>query len=269
MELSTIQRLAALNQRFYAEHAENFADARPRLPVGVQRVLAGVAAGARVLEVGCGDGKVGRALARQGVAAYVGLDSSEAMLERAARYMMKDRFAGQTPLGGREQATNGAVEASVLRPAKRASVFLPADLTSPSWSGVIAGGSFDWILAFAVFHHLPGYDLRAGVLQTLAGHLAPGGRVALSNWQFTRSERLKKRIVAWATAGITEDDVEAGDYLLSWERKGTHGLRYVHVLDDLEARRIAAGVGLQVVETFSADGVTGDLSEYVVMKHAD
>ena len=97
MDLSTTQRLTALNQQFYAEHAENFADARPRLPAGVQRVLAGVRPGARVLEIGCGDGKAGRALRRLGVAAYVGLDSSEAMLERARKYSTED----EGPLRGR------------------------------------------------------------------------------------------------------------------------------------------------------------------------
>ncbi len=236
--MSTIQALAQLNQRFYAEHAENFADARPRLPAGVQRVLAGIAAGARVLEAGCGDGKVGRALARAGAGAYVGLDASEAMLERAKRYT-------STVLPG--------------------FVYLLADLISPKWSDVLAGQSFDWVLSFALFHHLPSYDLRAGLLQTLAHHLAPGGRIALSNWRFMRSERVKQRIVPWAAVGRSAADVEPRDYLLSWERKGQHGLRYLHLLEEPEAKRMAAEAGLQVVETFSADGVTGDLSEYVVM----
>src|SRR6266496_124799 len=94
MELSTIQALAALNQRFYEEHAEGFADSRPRLAAGVLRVLAGIGAGARVLEVGCGDGKVGRALARAGVRVYVGVDASEAMLERARKYSTAARHKG-------------------------------------------------------------------------------------------------------------------------------------------------------------------------------
>ena len=93
MKLSTAQQLAALNLRFYNEHAENFADSRPRLAAGVLRALAEIGAGARVLEVGCGDGKVGRALARAGVGMYLGLDASEAMLERAREYTTKDRFA--------------------------------------------------------------------------------------------------------------------------------------------------------------------------------
>ena len=254
MKLSTAAHLAALNQRFYADHAENFADARPRLPAGVQRILAGVSPGARVLEVGCGDGKVGRALARSGVGAYLGLDASEAMLAKAEELTKDER-----------RRTN---DQQVLRPAQRSFDFKYSDLSSSSWPQVLPPSPFDWILAFAVFHHLPGYELRAGVLQTLADHLAPGGRLALSNWQFTRSDRLKKLIVSWSQAGLSDHDVEPGDYLLSWERKGARGLRYVHLLDAAETGRMASKAGLRVVDSFRADGLTDDLTDYVVLELA-
>src|SRR5690242_1038393 len=125
MELSTTQQLAALNRRFYNEHAENFADSRPRLAAGVQRVLVQVPVGARVLEVGCGDGKVRRALARAGVGAYVGLDASEAMLERAREYTTEDE-------GRRTEAFDAL---SVVRPSSF--VFLSADLANSTWPTVL------------------------------------------------------------------------------------------------------------------------------------
>jgi tRNA (uracil-5-)-methyltransferase TRM9 len=257
MHLSTARQLAALNRRFYDEHAENFADSRPRLAAGVQRVLAAIPAGARVLELGCGDGKVGRALARQGVGAYLGLDASEAMLNRARRFMTTDD----------RRQTTVAAEPAVHRPSSI--VFLPADLTNPSWPSVLPPEPFHWSLAFAVFHHLPGFELRAAVLRAVAGRLAPGGRVALSNWQFTRSPRASARIVPWAQAGLCSEDVEPGDALLTWERKGTHGMRYVHLIDHAEAERLAAEAGLSIIESFSADGLTGNMTDYVVMSRGD
>ena len=250
MELSTIRALAALNQGFYEAHAEDFADARPRLAAGVQRVLANIPAGARVLEVGCGDGKVGRALARAGVSVYAGLDASEAMLARAQRYTL-----------------NESALAPIFRPP--AFAYHRADLTAPEWPEAVAGQTFDWILAFAVFHHLPGYSLRGRVLLTLANHLAPGGRLALSNWQITRSARIQQRLEPWSAAGLNREELEPGDYLLAWERKGRHGLRYVHELDPDEMGRLAAQAGLEIVETFAADGVSGDLSEYTVARKRD
>jgi len=143
-------------------------------------------------------------------------------------------------------------------------VFQQADLTTTDWPKAIAGQLFDWVLAFAVFHHLPGYELRAAVLSKLAQHLAPGGRIALSNWQLTRGERHPQRLEPWSTAGLRTDDLEPGDYLLSWERKGRHGLRYVHELSPDEMGRLAAGAGREISGTFAADGVSGDLSEYIV-----
>jgi hypothetical protein len=101
----------------------------------------------------------------------------------------------------------------------------------------------------------------------LAGRLRAGGTLAMSNWQFTRSARLRQKVRPWAEAGLDEADVEPGDYLVSWERKGTRGLRYVHVLDEEEALALAAGAGLGVVEVFQADGVNGRLADYVVMQN--
>jgi len=261
MELTTAQRLADLNRRFYEQHAEAFADARPRLHPGVKRVLASIPPGARVLELGCGDGKVGRWLAANAnVASYLGMDSSAEMLERARRTPTPDprlRAVGKFSDGRGESSPSFS-----LHPLS----FILTDLTSPDWPRALPSHPLDWILAFAVFHHLPGFDARTRILRILAGHLAPGGMFVMSNWQFTRSERLKRRIVPWATLNLDETEVEPGDYLLSWERGGQRGLRYVHVLDEAEARRMAEAAGLAVIEVFRSDGVTGDLSDYVQMR---
>jgi tRNA (uracil-5-)-methyltransferase TRM9 len=243
MEMSTVAQLAELNRRFYEEHAENFADARPRLQPGVRLILDRIAPGARVLEAGCGDGKVARAL--PGVH-YTGFDQSLALLERARRYM---------PAAG---------SAGAVRPA--AWSFRPADLLSPDFPAQVPGAGFDWVLAFAVFHHLPSYAARERALRHLAERLAPGGTLVLSNWQFHTSPRLLRRQAPWSTVGLKPADVEPGDFLLTWERKGQHGLRYVHALDAAEARALAEAAGLTVVEVFQSDGVNGALAEYVVSR---
>jgi SAM-dependent methyltransferase len=253
MELTTARTLADLNRRFYEQHAEAFAEARPRLHPGVKRVLASIPPGARVLEIGCGDGKVGRWLAAHAnVASYLGLDSSEAMLERARRVT-----SGKWQVAG-----NDMPRATCPMPLS----FAFADLTSPDWPLALPSHSFDWILAFAVFHHLPTFDARTRSLRALAERLAASGIFAMSNWQFTRSERLKRRIVPWPALNLGQAEVEPGDYLLSWERSGQRGLRYVHVLDEAEARQMAEAARLTVVDVFRSDGVTGDLSDYVQMR---
>ncbi len=253
MESATVQRLNALTREFYDQHAEAFADSRPRLAAGVKRVLAQVPSGARVLEVGCGDGKTARWLARHAAPRfYLGVDSSEGMLERARRYSALDAAA---------QARRQPPPAFHLG----ADAFVRLDVTASNWTNALGELPFDVILAFAVFHHLPGFETRARLMRELAGRLRPGGRMAMSNWQFLRSRRVGGHVVPWAALDLKDGDVEPGDHLLSWERRGQRGLRYVHLLDEADARQLARQAGLQVLEVFSADGVSGDLAEYVVL----
>ena len=242
MQPGIAQRLAQLNRDFYEVHAEAFAETRPRQPSGVARIVSGIAPGSRVLEVGCGDGKVGRRLAARGVQ-YLGMDSSAAMIARARALTENWRLENS-------QFSNSPIS------------FAIGDLLTSDYS---PEQSFDWILAFAVFHHLPSHETRVRVLRTLAAHLTFGGTLVMSNWQLTRSARLRERIVPWSELGLSDDEVEPDDYLLRWERGGRRGLRYVHVLAEAEARALAGEAGLSVVEVFSSDGVSGDLAEYVVM----
>jgi tRNA (uracil-5-)-methyltransferase TRM9 len=243
MESATVQRLTDLNREFYDQHAENFADTRPRLAPGILRLLTQVPPGARVLELGCGDGKTARWLARHAPPAlYLGLDHSAAMLERARRYSLA---AGGLP---------------------GSAGFGLADLTAPGGLPLLRAAAFDWVLAFAVWHHLPGFETRARLLAAVADRLAPAGVVALSNWQFIRSARWQERVVPWAALGLTEAAVERGDYLLSWERKGQRGMRYVHVVDTAEARQLAEHAGLTATEVFSSDGRSNQLAEYVALR---
>jgi len=248
METSIIQKLAALNAAFYEAHGENFAETRPRLPSGVQRILEKIPSGSRVLELGCGDGKVGRRLAARGCA-YVGIDASEAMIKRA------ETFTENWTLRGGEFSTPPIL-------------FLQADVLTPNWQNCVEDQTFTYILGFAVWHHLPGAETRARVVRECAARLAEGGRLVFSNWQFTRSERLRARARPWAELGLREEQVEPNDFLLSWERKGRRGLRYVHLLDEAEARQLAGQAGLRVLDIFSADGVSGDLAEYVILERA-
>lgn len=250
METSIIQKLAALNTAFYEAHGENFAETRPRLPNGVQRIVAQIPTGSRVLEIGCGDGKVGRRLAARGCA-YVGIDASGAMIQVA-----HERTHERLLVSG--YSANNQLPIT----------FFQADVLTPNWQGMVEAQTFDWILTFATLHHLPGAETRARVVRECVARLAENGRLVFSNWQFTRSERLKERVRAWAELGLDEAQVEANDFLLSWERKGRRGLRYVHLLDEAEARQLAEQAGLRVLETFSADGVSGDLAEYVVLERS-
>jgi tRNA (uracil-5-)-methyltransferase TRM9 len=249
MKQVTQERLLALNREFYATVAEPFDATRAGLPIGWQGLpqwlpTTSAERPLRVLDVGCGNGRWVRALEKWEVASlYTGIDGDRQLLHLAA-----DHTRSLTNVQTR---------------------FHAADFTEPGWDGALglAPASFDCVVCFAALHHVPGYQLRQEVVQTLAALLAPNGVLIFSHWQFLQSERFVRKQITWQTIGLTEDEIEPGDALLPW-RQGSYAVRYVHQIDEAEMGTLAAAAGLQVVTTFYADGKEGNLNLYAVMRDA-
>ncbi len=232
MREEVVHLLNRLNRKFYADLAGAFAASRRETEPGLERILAQVSPGARVLDLGCGQGRVA-ALLPEGCD-YVGMDFSAEMLAQ-----FQSVKAGVT-----------------IR-------FVVGDLLDPAWPTLVAN-HYDWIVMRAVLQHIPGLAQRQEVLKRAAGLLAPQGRLLLANWQFLDVARLRRRLLPWDVIGLTEEDVEAGDYLLDWQREG-YGIRYVHLIDEAETTRLAAHAGLQIETLFRADGHDNNLTLYAVL----
>lgn len=242
MKEAVAQQLRELNRRFYDEFAGSFADSRAATEPGVERILSHVEPGNSFLDLGCGNGRVALQLPRG--CRYVGVDFSAEILALAKAHV-----------------TVSQDEVPTLK----ASHFIAADLMNDPWPELVAEISprYDWILLRAVLHHVPGFEHRREIVAQAASLLAPEGRLALANWQFTAIPRLQKRFLPWETIGLQKEDVEPGDYLLDWKRDG-YGLRYVHLIDEDETRRLAEAAGLYIEEVFRADGHSNDLTLYAV-----
>jgi hypothetical protein len=95
--------------------------------------------------------------------------------------------------------------------------------------------------------------------------LTPGGTLIVSVWQFLSSPRLQRRILPWSTTGLRNEDVDPGDYLLSWG-EGAAGHRYCAAIDEANLCELTTRAGLATVETFYADGHEGNLSLYGIFR---
>jgi SAM-dependent methyltransferase len=141
-------------------------------------------------------------------------------------------------------------------------VFLQRDL---SGRDCLAGlGSYELVGCLATMQHIPGRHNRLRLLQEMAAHLAPDGRIVLSNWQFLDSERQRRKITPWQQAGVREADVEPNDFLLTWKRNG-RGYRYVAFIDESETAELAKTAGLRCLAQFRSDGREGNLNLYTVL----
>lgn len=228
----TVQsQLLTLNRDFYCQMAAPFARSRSQPQPGYERLAAELPHPCpHLLDLGCGDGRFGRyLLARQAIAAYTGVDFSPELVATTPN------FPGR---------------------------FHQRDLSQPRCLDGM--GEFPAIACLATLQHIPGRTNRQRLLAEIAQHLSPGGRLLLSNWQFLTHPRQRRKIVDWATIGLTPAAVEANDYLLNWQRDG-YALRYLSLIDQTEITTLAQSAGFTPLTHFRSDGREGDLNLYTIL----
>lgn len=227
-------KLLELNHQFYQTFAEDFSETRQRLQPGVVQVLDAVQLNASVLDLGCGNGKVAAYLAESGhTGSYLGLDSAENLVEIAKELDLPD------------------------------AEFIHGDLASPDWDRLLPDRVYEYVVCFAVMHHIPSRKLRIDFLKKVKRLLAPGGSFIHSNWQFLESPKLRERVLPWVTVGLSDQDVDEHDYLLDWRRGGT-GYRYVHYYTSAELHALAEATGFKIIGLFTSDGEGNNLGLYQI-----
>ncbi|MBI5351889.1 MAG: class I SAM-dependent methyltransferase [Chloroflexi bacterium] len=237
MNLTTAERLLAINREFYNRFGDSFSATRQRLQPGVKKILDSIQADDSVLDLGCGNGIFLRELVRRGhKAALLGVDFSLPLL--------RDAESAQGIIFCEVDLSQWTVDSGPLK--------------------VKAG--WNVITMFATLHHIPSNEIRLNILRTVKTLLKPGGRFILSNWQFLNSAKLRSRIQAWDRVNINENDVDEGDYLLDW-RSGGEGLRYAHQFSAEELLRLAEQAEMRVTDSFLSDGDGGNLGLYQIWVH--
>lgn len=237
MNSDITKQLIELNHKFYDQFGASFSATRQRLQPGVKKILDSIQADDSVLDLGCGNGHFLRELHDRGhQAPLLGADFSLPLL----------REAGSTP-GVEFRAVNLA----------QLSVFSDQLSIADGW---------DVITMFATLHHIPSDEVRLDILRTAKNLLKPGGTFYISNWQFLNSEKLRARIQSWSRVGLSNEDVDEGDYLLDW-RNGGEGLRYAHQFSAEELLGLAEKTQMTVEAGFLSDGENGRLGLYQVWRN--
>ena len=249
MKEETIEALDRVNRDFYVTEADEFSATRRKPWPAWDRVLERFIssrgmehAGHSILDVGCGNGRFASLLEDAPCSSwsYLGIDASPVLTSHAR---------------------SGGVHERRL---------VVADIVNTSLPFGQRSESFDLIVVFGVLHHIPSWEKRRSLLVDLASHLRPEGVLAVSFWQFGAESRFSKRLIDWnehnrtAPEMIEVEDLEKGDHLLRWG--DGEAVRYCHYVDPVEAAELTAATGLHRLETFRADGASGNLNLYHLLQ---
>lgn len=171
-----------------ANHAETWADATQDAAVGAFVAPLDLMPGARVLDFGCGTGRISRALARAGFDVW-GVDLAPAMVghARARCEGLRVRFSVTDGMG----------------------------------CGDVPDGWADAAVSMFVFQHLPSLDVVRAVVADIARCLRPGGvvRVQSNRWGAASAAEAREFLgiqcapdqlsAIFAQAGLTVQDRDA------------------------------------------------------------
>lgn len=246
MDAQTIHILNQLTTDFYARCTDSFSATRERPWDGWKRLLDVLAPTlarpcASVLDIGCGNLRFEEFLSERSSAnlSFWCVDNCPQLLPSSANV----RFQELDIVSNLEENT------------------LVERLNAPA---------SDIVCSLGLFHHVPSEALRLRLLDTMLDKASHGGLVIVSLWQFEKDARLFEKARATTRAALEAHpslQLEEHDWLLGWQHDD-RALRYCHSFSDEEIEGLVehAKARARLVDSFLADGKSGELNRYLVFE---
>ena len=227
MKPKTAQKILVSVRDDYDAIADSFSDTRSRPWPEMEKFASLVARGDRVLDIGCGNGRMYQLLAEKAIS-YEGIDVSAGLIRHA-------------------QAQWGSVGTL----AQSGSTFdARANFRVGSWLALpYPDASFDVVVSIATLHHIPSGELRLTAMREAARVLKPGGFFMMTNWNRWKLAHLENIAETWwrKLCGSGED---WNDLRIPWKRGPERVDRYYHAFTYRELRRLCERAGFTVQEHY-------------------
>jgi alkylated DNA repair protein alkB family protein 8 len=205
-----IQRL----QKNYDEIADQFDKTRSKPWPEFTWIKKFINKGEKVLELGCGNGRLYKTLKSQDID-YTGIDFSENLIKKAKKENPKASFE-------------------------------IADITKHE----IETRAYDKIISIASFHHIPSRKLRERVLKKIFKGLRDDGLLIISVWNLWQTKYTKHLITAFFRSFFT--GYETTDLMIPWKKPDVSKkwMRYYHAFTRMGLKALLAKNGFEIVDEY-------------------
>ena len=219
MKPETADNLLELVKQNYNDIAADFDVTRKKaLWPEIGEWTKAIKAGDKILDVGCGNGRLLEALQDKKVD-YLGVDNSSELIKLAQRNYPRAKFLVGDILD-LEKATTA---------------------------------QFDYIFCLAVLPHLPSQELRARALREMKDRLKVGGQLVISAWNLWAQPKYRLLILKNVWLKLSgRHKLAINDLLFPWKTAGgeTKSLRYYHTFTGRELKGLVGKSGLQLEKFF-------------------
>jgi len=245
MNKTSALKILKLNEDFYAATSEKFNETRQYQWRGWTKLFTYFRdinfIPSSILDLGCGNGRFVEVL-KENIDApfnYLGIDNNKFLLGQA-----------------QSRVTNSNICKIQFKNTNIFSDYLDTKNT------------YDLIVMFGVFHHLPSDEFRIQLLENIKSHLTKySGRLVLTTWNFKQLKLFQKRLrnKEFTLLGFDDSDIQKNDYFLSWSNN-LKAIRYCHYYTRDEIISLIKFVGgLKIEHSFRADGQNSKTNTYYVI----
>lgn len=219
MDKTTADNLLKIVHDNYNEIAADFNLTRKKeIWPEIAKLAESVKDGDRVLDLGCGNGRLIEALKDKEIE-YLGVDNSEELIKLA-----------------RENYPNYK--------------FIVSDILNLE---NVESQKFDYIFCLATLQHLPSEELRIKALREMKLLLSDQGRIIISNWNMWAQRKYRFLILkTFLERIIGKNKLEFGDILFPWKnsRGEIMSERYYHAFRKRELLKLAHQAGFDNIDIY-------------------
>lgn len=224
--------LVKKTQEDYNTIAEEFDRTRDHLWGGMEAFADLVKAGDRVLDFGCGNGRLLGLFRGKGVD-YTGVDQADVLVERATAKYHDARF-----------------------------------LTVAGPKLPFPDASFDAVFAIAALHHIPSLAKREALLDEFLRILKPEGALVVTVWNLWQKKYFPLMVKYALKKLAGQSPLDFKDVFVPWkdERRAVLARRYYHCFTRGELCSLVRQAGFRVTETGLFGGPKKRFNLYILAK---